>query len=56
MRNCSQTYKEKDWLVRKFQVKHALKAADQWNYVTGTANPEGFLFTGQKYCLQGNEL
>ena len=32
---------EKDWLVWKFQVTHALKAADQWDHVTGTANTEG---------------
>ena len=38
--NISQLTSEKDWLVWKFQVKHALKAADQWNYVTGTADPE----------------
>ena len=38
--NISQLTSEKDWLAWKFQVKHALKAADQWNYVTGTADPE----------------
>lgn len=31
----STTYK---WHVEKFQVKHAIKAADQWDYVTGAAD------------------
>ena len=30
--------REKDWLVWKFQVQHALKAAGQWELTTGTAN------------------
>ena len=38
--NFSQFTSEKDCLVWKFQVKHKLKAADQSNYVTGTADPE----------------
>lgn len=31
---------KKDWLVCKFQAKHALKVADQLDYVTGAADPE----------------
>ena len=31
---------EKDWLVWKFQVQHALKAADQWQFVMGIADAE----------------
>ena len=31
---------EKDWLVWKFQLQHALKAASQWEFITGTANVE----------------
>ena len=27
---------ERDWLVWKFQVMHALKAADLWGYITET--------------------
>ena len=38
--NIPQLKSEKDWLVRKFQVKHAFKEADQWNYVTKTVNLE----------------
>ena len=34
--NIPQLKSEKDWLVWKFQVMHALKAADLWGYVTGT--------------------
>lgn len=34
--NIPQLKSEKDWLVWKFQVMHALKAADLWDYVTGT--------------------
>ena len=37
--NIPQLKSEKDWLVWKFQVMHALKAADQWVYVTETADP-----------------
>ena len=29
---------EKDWPVWKFQVTHALKAAEQWEFATGTAD------------------
>ena len=44
----SQLKNEKDWLVWKFQVTHALKAADQWDYVTGTANTEGGDYESKK--------
>ena len=37
---CSTLTSEKDWLVWKFQVKHTLKATDQWDYVTGAVDPE----------------
>ena len=46
--NISQLTSEKDWLVWKFQVKHALKAADQWNYVTGTADPKAADYESKK--------
>ena len=39
---------ERDWLVWKFQVMHALKAADQWNHITGTANTEGADYESKK--------
>ena len=39
---------EKDWLVWKFQVTHALKAAEQWDHVTGTANTEGADYESKK--------
>ena len=39
---------ERDWLVWKFQVTHALKAADQWNHITGTANTEGADYESKK--------
>lgn len=29
---------KKDWPVWKFQVTHALKAAEQWEFATGTAD------------------
>ena len=29
--------KEKDWPVWKFHVTHALKVAEQWQFVTGEA-------------------
>ena len=34
--NIPQLKSEKDWLVWKFQVMHALKAAELWGYVTET--------------------
>ena len=39
---------ERDWLVWKFQVTHALKASDQWNHITGTANIEGTNYESKK--------
>ena len=36
--NILQLTSEKDWLVWKFQVQHTLKAAGQWEFITGTAN------------------
>lgn len=39
--NIPQLKSEKDWLVWKFQVMHAMKAAGMWNRVTGTASREG---------------
>ena len=36
--NVPQLTSEKDWLVWKFQVQHALKAAGQWEFITETAN------------------
>ena len=38
--NIPQLMSEKDWLVWKFQVQHALKAAGQWEFITGTADTE----------------
>ena len=38
--NKPQLKNEKDWLVWKFQVQHALKAADQWQFMTGMANAD----------------
>ena len=39
--NIPQLKDEKDWLVWKFQVTHAIKAAGIWDRVTGTASREG---------------
>ena len=39
--NIPQIKSEKDWLVWKFQVMHAMKAAGLWDHVTGTASREG---------------
>ena len=38
--NIPQLMSEKDWLVWKFQVQNALKAAGQWEFITGTADTE----------------
>ena len=46
--NIPQLKNEKDWLVWKFQVKHALKAAEQWDHVTGTANTEAGDYESKK--------
>ena len=37
--NISQLKSEKDWPVWKFQVIHALKAAEYWDFVTGNTDP-----------------
>ena len=39
---------EKDWLVWKFQVQHVLKAAGQWEFITGTANQEAEDYESKK--------
>ena len=39
--NVPQLKSERDWLVWKYQVKHAMKAAGLWDRVTGTASREG---------------
>ena len=38
--NIPQLMSEKDWLVWKFQVQYAQKAAGQWEFITGTADTE----------------
>ena len=38
--NIPQLKSEKDWLVWKFQVTHAMKAAGLWDYVAGTERDE----------------
>ena len=39
--NIPQLKDEKDWLIWKFQVTHAMKAVSMWDRVTGTASREG---------------
>ena len=46
--NIPQLTSEKDWLVWKFQVQHALKAAGQWEFITGTANAEAEGYESKK--------
>jgi hypothetical protein len=48
--NIPQLNSDKDWQVWKFQVTHALKAACQWEFVTGTAEAtaQGYLANQQK--------
>ena len=46
--NILQLTSEKDWLVWKFQVQHALKAAGQWEFITGTANAEAEGYESKK--------
>ena len=46
--NIPQLQNEKDWLVWKFQVQHALKAADQWQFVTDTANADADDYESKK--------
>ena len=38
--NIPQLKDEKDWPVWKFQVTHALKAAEQWEFAEGTADDQ----------------
>ena len=46
--NIPQLKNEKDWLVWKFQVQHAPKAADQWQFVIGMANADDYESKKQK--------
>ena len=50
--NIPQLKNEKDWLVWKFQVHcmntDALKTADQWQFVTGTANADADNYESKK--------
>ena len=46
--NIPQFMSEKDWLVWKFQVQHALKAAGQWEFITGTADIEARDYESKK--------
>ena len=69
--NVPQLKSKRDWIVWKFQVKHAMKAAGLWDCVTGTASREGadaasleqksfylvLQCIGQKYVpMHGDEL
>ena len=50
--NIPQLKSERDWLVWKFQVMHALKAADLWGYVTETvAKPRENQKQKAFYCM-----
>ena len=46
--NILQLTSEKDWLVWKFQLQHALKAAGQWEFITGTADAEAEDYESKK--------
>ena len=46
--NIPQLTNERDWLVWKFQVQHALKASGQWEFITGTANQEAEGYESKK--------
>ena len=46
--NVPQLKNEKDWLVWKFHVQHALKAADQRQFVIDTANPDADDYESKK--------
>ena len=46
--NIPQLMSKKNWLVWKFQVQHALKAASQWEFITGTANAEAEGYESKK--------
>ena len=57
--NILQLTSEKDWLVWKFQVQHALKAAGQWEFITGMRlktmreqEAEGFLLSVALYWAE----
>ena len=46
--NISQLKNEKDWIIWKFQMQHALKAADQWQFVIGMANTDADDYESKK--------
>ena len=46
--NIPQLMIEKDWLVWKFQVQHALKAAGQWEFIIRTADTEARDYESKK--------
>ena len=46
--NILQLKNEKDWLVWKFQAQHTVKAADQWQFVIGMANPDADYYKSKK--------
>jgi len=46
--NIPQLTNERDWLVWKFQVQHALKVSGQWKFVTENANQEAEGYEGKK--------
>ena len=46
--NIPQLMSMKDWLVWKFQLQHVLKAAGQWDCITGTADAEDYENKKQK--------
>ena len=49
--NILQLKNEKDWLVWKFQVQHTLKAADQYQFMIGTANADTDNYESKKHLL-----
>ena len=46
--NIPQLTSEKDWLVWKFQLQHALKAAGQWEFITETVDAEAEDYKSKK--------
>ena len=46
--NIPQLTNERDWLVWKFQVQHALKVSGQWEFITGTASQEAEGYENKK--------
>ena len=46
--NIPQLTSEKDWLVWKFQLQHVLRAAGQWEFITGTADAEAEDYESKK--------